>query len=615
MRIGSATTALIVLALPAASFLLLALVRPLRRSALGAAAVSITAMTAAVVAAAWLSWHARPWTPGSSPATTWAWIPADGGPMATVGVYVDDKSMAMAMLVTFVSLMVQFYSWAYLHDEPRTSIGRYYAYHSLFAFSMLGLVLAPGFLQMFIFWELVGLCSYLLIGYWYDRPSAARAAVKAFWITKLGDLGFVTGIVMLWVSAGTFDFTELFRLARTGGLPVEGLPLIMGLIYLGAVGKSAQFPLHIWLPDAMEGPTPVSALIHAATMVTAGVFMVTRAFPLFELVPGVLLLIGWVGAFTALLAATMACVENDIKRVLAYSTVSQLGYMMAAAGAGAPDAGFAHLITHGVFKALLFLGAGIVIHVFHTNDIFRMGGLGRHPLIWGPFVLATLALAGVPPLPGFFTKEAILAGVLEGHLTLPFLLLAVTALLTPFYMFRVVFLAFFARGHGGSHAHAHVPALMSAVCWTLAALSIGQGVAAARQALAGAHHGPGWLAPLSLALAAAGIALAWAMYQGQRIDPARVSAQLASLDWAARRRYGIDAVFVGIYRVALLGFSRVIGWTDRYLVDGVLNVLSAWTLRGGDILRRMQSGLAQDYIYGLALGTLLLFVLAQWRLR
>jgi len=617
LRVGSAGVAMLVLALPFASFLLLALVRPLRRSAVAAATVSITAMVAAVGAAFWLSWHAGRRVPLQSPSTTWSWIPADGGPMATVGVMVDEISMAMAMLITFVSLMVQIYSWAYLHDEPRASLGRYYAYHSLFAFSMLGLVLSPTFIQMFVFWELVGLCSYLLIGFWYDRPSAARAAVKAFWITKLGDLGFVAGIVMLWAAAGTFDFWDLFRMANLGTLPHAGLPLIMFLIYLGAVGKSAQFPLHVWLPDAMEGPTPVSALIHAATMVTAGVFLVTRAFPLFLLVPGVLTLIAWVGAFTALLAATMACVETDIKRVLAYSTVSQLGYMMAAAGAEAPGAGFNHLLTHGVFKALLFLGAGIVIHVFHTNDIFRMGSLRGLPWLWGPFVIATLALAGVPPLPGFFTKEAILGGVLEARLMVPFAMLALTAFLTAFYMFRVVFLAFFGRGPGDAPAHHHVPGLMSGVCWTLAALSVATGVAMARQVLRSGHHdgAPAWLPAFSLALAGGGIVLAWAMYQRPLIDPARVAGALAPLDWAARRRYGIDAVFTGLYRFVLLAFSRLIGWLDRYVVDGVLNALSALTLRAGDRLRRIQSGLPQDYVYGVALGALVLFVLAQWRLR
>jgi NADH-quinone oxidoreductase subunit L len=614
-RVGSATLALLVLGLPFASFLLLAVVRPLRRSAPAAAAVSIAAIAGSLVTALLTMRGAAPVAAQPSPSTTWSWIPADGGPMATVGVMVDDLAMTMLLLVTLVSFLVQVYSWAYLHDEPRTSLGRYYAYHSLFAFSMLGLVLAPTFLQMFIFWELVGLCSYLLIGYWYERPSAARAAVKAFWITKLGDLGLVAGIVMLWSATGTFDFWTLFQMASLGSLPVEALPLIMFLIYLGAVGKSAQFPLHVWLPDAMEGPTPVSALIHAATMVTAGVFLVTRAFPLFRLTPDLLTLIAWVGAFTALLAASMACVELDIKRVLAYSTVSQLGYMMAAAGAAAPEAGFLHLVAHGVFKALLFLGAGVVIHVFHTNDLFRMGGLRGSPWIWLPFVVGTLALSGVWPLPGFFTKEAILAGVLDARLLVPFAMLSVAAFLTAFYMFRVVCLAFFARPHHAGHAHPRVPGLMNGVCWVLGALTLVMGL---QQAFFSGHHeisGPGWLPGFSLALAGGGILLAWAMYQRRAIDPARVARALGPIGWMARRRYGLDGLFAGLYRGVLLAVARLIGWLDRYLVDGVVNVLSAWTLRAGDRVRRLQTGQPQDYVYGVALGTLLLFVLAQWGLR
>ncbi|HUF91008.1 MAG TPA: proton-conducting transporter membrane subunit, partial [Candidatus Limnocylindria bacterium] len=298
MRIGSPALALLVLALPFASFVLIALVRPLRRAGRAAGFVSIGCMAAALATAFAMWTRGLIVDGGHNPSRTWAWLPGDGGPMATVGVMVDGLSMMMVMLVTLVSLLVQLYSLDYLHDEPPPSLGRYYAYHSLFAFSMLGLVLSPGFLQMFMFWELVGLCSYLLIGFWYDKPSAARAAVKAFWITKLGDLGFVAGIVMLWVQTGTFDFFELFQLANSGAPAAAGFGVIMFLIYLGAVGKSAQFPLHVWLPDAMEGPTPVSALIHAATMVTAGVFMVTRAFPLFALVPDLLTLIAYVGAFT-----------------------------------------------------------------------------------------------------------------------------------------------------------------------------------------------------------------------------------------------------------------------------------------------------------------------------
>src|SRR5439155_103723 len=319
-------------------------------------------------------------------------------------------------------------------------------------------------------------------GFWYERPAAARAAVKAFWITKLGDVGFIVGIVLLWSATGTFEFTELFEQAQANALVIPGLATIMFLISLGAVGKSAQFPLHVWLPDAMEGPTPVSALIHAATMVTAGVFMVTRTEPLFALVPDVLTLIAWVGAFTALLAATMACVEADIKRVLAYSTVSQVGFMMAAAGAGASAAGFFHLGTHGVFKALLFLGAGAVIHAV------------------------------------------------------------------------------------------------------------------------GAEHGPDWLAPLSLGLAAAAFVLAWATYQQPIVSATALATLFGPIDFLARRRYGLDALYAGLYRGFILGFSRLIGWIARYLVDGVLNVLSAWTLRSGDMLRRIQSGQAQDYVYGVAFG-------------
>src|SRR5882724_9014308 len=602
--------ALLVVLLPFVAFVLLAVVVPLRRRGQAAGAVSIAAIAVAFLAAlfSWFVWK------GDAHVQTWAWIPADEGPTATVGVLLDPLSNAMLVLVTLVSLLVQIYSLAYLRDERAPSLGRYYTYQSLFAFSMLGLVLSPSIIQMFVFWELVGLCSYLLIGYWYERPSAARAAVKAFWITKLGDLGFILGIVLLWGATGTFEFSELFELARSGQIPLAGLSLTMFLIYLGAVGKSAQFPLHVWLPDAMEGPTPVSALIHAATMVTAGVFMVTRTMPLFELVPGVLTLIAWVGAFTALLAATMACVESDIKRVLAYSTVSQLGYMMAAAGAGASAAAFLHLLTHGLFKALLFLAAGAVIHAVGTNDVFRMGGLFRAmPQTGIVFIVGTLALAGVPPLAGFYSKEAVLAGVWAAHLTGPFLMLALTALLTAFYMFRVVFIAFFGRAHAAGHPH-EAPWLMRGPLWILALLTVLVGISLALGGVEGPEESPGWLAPLSVGLALVGFLLAWAMYQRGAIAPARVAAALAPLDYMARRRYGLDALYGGLYRGLMLGLSRLVGWVDRYLVDGLLNVLSALTLRGGHRLRAIQSGRAQDYVYGVAFGVLLLFVWAQlWR--
>ena len=599
--------ALLVLALPFFSFLVIALVRPLRRRGTLAGWLGIVAMAVACVLAVDVL------RGGARGTLLTPWLPGDGGPMATVGLLVDDLSAWMLVLVTLVSLLVQVYSLAYLHDEPLPSLGRYYAYHSLFAFSMLGLVLAPTYLQMFVFWELVGLCSYLLIGYWYTRPAAARAAVKAFWTTKLGDLGFVAGIVMLWASAGTFEFGALFEMARNQTLPMEGLGAIMVLIYLGAVGKSAQFPLHVWLPDAMEGPTPVSALIHAATMVTAGVFLVVRSEPLLVLVPGVLELIARVGAFTALLAATMACVESDIKRVLAYSTVSQLGYMMAAAGAGAADAGFFHLLTHGVFKALLFLGAGAVIHAVGTNDMFRMGGLARAmPQTAIVFVVGTLALAGVWPLAGFFSKEAVLAGVWDGGHPVLFTMLALTALLTAFYMFRVVFLTFFGRAHAHGDSHAHdAPWLMRGPLWLLAALTVAIGLSFAIGG-SGEHHPPAWLTALSLALAAAGIVLAWAMYGARWLPVDAVRRPFAVIEVLARHRYFLDAIYGALYRGFVLGFSRLVGWLDRYIVDGILNVGSAWSLRAGDALRRIQTGQAQDYLYGVVFGVLLLLVWAQW---
>src|SRR5262245_11377514 len=350
--------ALIALFLPALSFLVLAIVAPFRRLGRPAAWFSILCAAGSLAAAA------IAWNHGGDEATrvVWAWLPSSGGPLASLGVLTDRDSRVMLTLVALVAFLVQLYSIGYLSEEPPRGLGRYYAYQSLFAFSMMGLVLAPNLLQLFICWELVGLCSYLLIGFWYWKPEAARAAVKAFWITKAGDVGMLVGVVLLWRATGTFDLTELRMMAAAGAIPLAGLAFITFCLYLGAMGKSAQFPFHIWLPDAMEGPTPVSALIHAATMVTAGVYLLVRTDWLFALTPDVLVIVAWIGAFTALLAAVLACVQDDIKRVLAYSTVSQLGYMMTAIGAGAAGAGFFHLLTHGLFKALLFLGAGSVIH-------------------------------------------------------------------------------------------------------------------------------------------------------------------------------------------------------------------------------------------------------------
>jgi NADH-quinone oxidoreductase subunit L len=571
----------------------------------------------------------------------WAWLPAEGQTLATIGVLADADSTIMLTLVALVGLLVQVYSLGYLSDEPRPALGRYYAYQSLFAFSMMGLVLAPNLLQLFICWELVGLCSYLLIGFWYQRPAAARAALKAFWTTKAGDVGLLIGIVLLWRQTGTFDLTELRVLAESGAMPLAGLSLITFCIYLGAVGKSAQFPLHVWLPDAMEGPTPVSALIHAATMVTAGVYLLMRTAWLFALTPDILLIVAWVGACTALLAAVLACVQDDVKRVLAYSTVSQLGYMMTAIGAGFAGAGFFHLLTHGVFKALLFLGAGALIHAVGSNNLSQMGRLARRmPQTAIVFIIGTLSLAGIPLFGGFLSKEEILGAVWAGGLVGPFVLLMIVAFLTAFYMFRAVFLAFFGvpaiiattattaprAAHAQAHAesvpegghvnelpHAHdPPATMALPLWILALLSVAIGLYFTFEHPEPEFVSPGWLMPAAVGVAAAGILFAWLTYQRQAISADGLASAFSPIYRAALAKFWIDDVFERGFGAATLAFSRAIGWIDRYIVDGVLNAVSAWTLTAGDDMRAMQSGKAQDYVYGVAVGVLVLLLWARW---
>jgi len=624
MTTNPVSLALLAWMLPGASFLVLAVLYPLRRSGRPAAYLSVGAALAALGAAL------QAWRAGGSAAeastSLWAWIPAHDGTLATVGVLADGQSLAMLVLVALVAALVQIYSLGYLDHEPPPSLGRYYVYQSLFAFSMMGLVLAPNFVQLFICWELVGLCSYLLIGFWYRKPEAARAAVKAFWTTKAGDVGLLIGIVLLWQLAGTFEFAELEAMASAGLLPVAGLGIITFCLYLGAAGKSAQFPLHVWLPDAMEGPTPVSALIHAATMVTAGVYLLVRTDWLFALTPDVLAFVGWVGAVTALMAAVLACVQVDIKRVLAYSTVSQLGYMMAAIGAGFASAGFLHLLTHGVFKALLFLGAGAVIHAVGTNDITRMGGLFRRmPQTTAVFLIGTLSLAGIPLFAGFLSKEEILGAVWAGGLRLPFTMLLLGAFLTAFYMFRVVFMTFFGAqpaslqarpsdddlpgGHGDVH---DAPAVMSGPLWLLALLSVGIGLLFTVVHPEPEFVAPGWLTPAAVGVAVAGIGLAWLTYQRGVVRAERLASAFGPIRNAALAKFWVDDVFLFAYRQLMLSLSRLVGWVDRYFVDGILNAVSAWTVSAGDRLRRLQSGRVQDYVYGVVIGVLALVVWFRW---
>jgi len=632
MTSNAVVFALTALLMPAASFLIIGALPPLRRAGRVAAWFSSGCALVALVAAV-LGWRAFAAAGTAEPMrAVWWWLPSVRGPLATVGVLVDAQSTTMLLLVTLVALLVQVYSTCYLSDEPAPSLGRYYALQSLFAFSMMGVVLAPNLLQLFVCWELVGVCSCLLIGYWYRKPEAARAALKAFWITKAGDVGLLIGIVLLHRLTGTFDLVELRHLAETSQIPLAGLSIITFCIYLGAMGKSAQFPLHVWLPDAMEGPTPVSALIHAATMVTAGVYLLTRTEWLFALTPQVLAIVCWNGAFTALLAAVLACVQTDIKRVLAYSTVSQLGYMMAAIGAGFAGAGFLHLLTHGIFKALLFLGAGAVIHAVGSNDVADMGGLARRmPQTAIVFLIGTLSLAGVPLFAGFASKEEVLGSVLHGGFPIPFVMLLAAAFLTAFYMFRVVFLAFFGgegyeggggyegaraqdshdtahHGHGvGSLAHAHdAPFIMTGPLWILAIIAMIIGVSFLVTPPHAEFESPGWLTPAAVVVALSGILLAWLTYQRRTISADALARAFGPIRRAALARFWLDDLYLALYRSVLLVFSRAVGWTDRYLVDGVLNVISAWTLDGGDRLRRMQTGKVQDYVWAVGFGLLVL---------
>ena len=612
---------ILALLLPAASFLLIGVIAPLRRSGRPAAFLSIAAVATSLVAAI------RSWQLASGVdepiRAVWNWLPGANGPLATMGVLVDHQSSLMLILVTLVATLVQIYSLEYLHSEPAPAFGRYYAYHSLFVFSMMGVVLAPNLLQLFICWELVGVCSYLLIGFWYRKPEAARAALKAFWTTKAGDVGLLIGIVLLYRLAGTWDILELKHMVEGGTLAASGLGIITFCLYLGAMGKSAQFPLHVWLPDAMEGPTPVSALIHAATMVTAGVYLLVRTEFLFHETPQVLHIVGWIGGITALLAAIMACVQTDIKKVLAYSTVSQLGYMMTAVGAGFAGAGFLHLLTHGVFKALLFLGAGAVIHAVHSNEMSDMGGLfKRMPQVAIVFIIGTLSLAGVPAFAGFISKEEVLGATLAGGLTGPFVMLLIGAFLTAFYMSKVVFLTFFAEspaaahghdahhGHGDAHGHGGDPGIaMSLPLWVLAIAALAIGIYSTFF-----HHAapeftsPGWLTPAAVGIGLSGIGAAFLTYQTRTISADMLATVFGPIRVAAVNKFWLDDLYLAIYRHVLLTLAKAVGWLDRYIVDGVLNVISAWTLDGGDALRRIQTGRVGDYIFAVAAGLLVLIL-------
>ena len=607
------TAAFFVLGSPLAAFAAIALLPPLRRAGRPAAYLTVAASVVSLAAALTL---ALPFLRGGGTPVevSTLWAPLGGSGALRFGILVDGLSASMASLVALIALLVQVYSLAYMAGESRPALGRYFAYHALFAFAMQGLVLAHNLLQTYVFWELVGLGSYLLIGFYWEKPEAGRAALKAFWTTRLGDVGFALGLLAIWTAAGTFTFSELFAKTAAGSIAMAPLALGLAGLYLGAMGKSAQFPFHVWLPDAMEGPTPVSALIHAATMVAAGVYLMVRVSPLLAHAPALSAVILAIGVLTALLAGSLALIERDLKRVLAYSTVSQLGMMMAAVGAGAPEAAYFHLLTHAFFKALLFLVAGSVLHALHTGDLFSMGRLaGKMPVTAACFAVGALALSGVPPLSGFFSKDEILAAVLLGGHPIAFALLLANAGLTAFYIGRAFLLAMGGDREAAGHPH-ESPALMTAPMIVLAVGAVLGGLLAGvvpRLLSAGEPaHAPIAVATAGTLVALGGLALAWMGYQRRSFDPGRIRAAAGPLTTLLERRYFVDDAFVFVYRRVYLGVATAVGWFDRYVLDGAVNALSWGTWQIAGRLRTIANGRAQDALYALVAGVILLVWLA-----
>ena len=663
--------------LPLASFVLIALVvRPfLNRFSMFSGLLLIAALAVAFL----LSVQALVWTIQDKEIVTqsWTWLEF-GGVSVDMGLLLDPLTAIMLVVVTGVSLLVQVYSLGYMHGDPGFS--RYFAFMALFTASMLGLVLASNIIQLYVFWELVGLSSYLLIGFWHDRPAAAAAAKKAFLVTRIGDVGFLIAILYLFFQAdefaaqglNAFYIPDIWMAAQP--LAVGGLGILGGAgllwfslgVFAGAAGKSGQFPLHTWLPDAMEGPTPVSALIHAATMVAAGVFLVARFYPVFQASAEAMTVVAVIGAFTALMAATMGLVMNDIKRVMAYSTISQLGYMMAALGVGAYGAAIFHLFTHAAFKALLFLGAGSVNHATGTFDMRYMGGLRRvMPATYWLVVIAGMSLAGIIPLGGFWSKDEILTGAWNGTgLIGPWVNQAVVAallaaaLLTGFYTLRMIIMTFHGEFRGGAakeaedrgepadpssddHGGQHLgesPREMLAPMFVLGVASVVAGFLVNPQwidfiwipkhwitefllsglehnllPLGAELHAPDFSPMMALAstgIALAGLGLAWLLYWSwtrpgvDKKEPLRMAGPVHRL---LSEKYYMDALYEGavVRRFFYRGFAGTLDWLDRNLVDGVVD-LFGWLFRnfGPLVLSRIQTGQVQTYGAVVVLGGL-----------
>ncbi len=566
------------------------------------------------------------------PLYTWA---SSGSLTITLGLFIDQLTVAMLLLVTTVSALVHVYTIGYMHGEA--GYARFFSNIALFTFSMLMLVMSDNFLQLFVFWEAVGLCSYLLIGHWYDRASARAAATKAFLVNRVGDFGFMLGILLVFVTFGSLQYQQVFSgldgmagstLNLLGFIganwEVSVMTMICLLLFVGAVGKSAQVPLHVWLPDAMEGPTPISALIHAATMVTAGVFMVARLAPLYDLSPVAMDVVAVVGGLTMFVGATIAVTQTDIKRVVAYSTLSQLGYMMMACGLGGYVAGMYHLLTHGAFKALLFLGCGsVIIALHHEQDMRRMGGLKEKlPITYWTFVIGSLALAGFPLTSGFFSKdELLLASWVSGGLGKSLTVLGlITAMLTAFYSFRLVFVTFWGESRvDPKHAgHIHEPSkTMTMPLLILAVLSILAGYIGIPEFLAPAfpggagagHHEAAALGIMICATLAGlmGIAGAYVVYVKSPQLPDRLARQWQGLYQGSLNKWYVDEAYDQAFvNPTMKAADQLWRKVDMAVIDGAVNGVARGVAWGGWITRLLQSGQAQNYALAMTVGAVMI---------
>ncbi len=582
------------------------------------------------------------------------WLQFTDSLVISLGFFLDPISAMMLVVITTISFMVHLYSLGYMRDHHgvyEKGFQRFYAFLSLFSFSMLGLVVATNIFQMYIFWELVGASSYLLIGFYYTKPSAVSASKKAFIVTRFADLGFLIGILVLSYYTGTFNFTDFTS------VPVEGMadvyhvdlsaperilgifqgsaaPMFMGasvltwalvLIFMGGMGKSAMMPLHIWLPDAMEGPTPVSALIHAATMVVAGVYLVARLFPLYLMENSALVIITVVGALTAFYAAMVACAQVDIKRVLAFSTISQIAFMMVSLGVARPEfheglgymASMFHLFTHAMFKALLFLGAGALIHAIGSNDYTAMHGLRKYmPITHWTFLIGCLAIAGIIPFSGFFSKDEILSAC-GNYSTLVYIWMSLVAFLTAFYMFRLYYLIFWWKEHkipAGHHAPHDQPWTMSLPLIILAAISCVAGFIPFGKLVSWngepydfmAHFDWG-VASISLILAVLAILLATVMYRKENPLPDKFQAALPALwKWCHHRFYWDELYMFITHKIIFNCVCRPLAWFDRHIIDGTMDSFAILTNKASEAIRPLQSGQVQMYVWIYAIGAILL---------